>query len=239
MLRRRRTRARRAKSLSRQRRLTVEQLEERRLLAIMTVTNLDDDTLANLDGDMQLSLREAIEAINTGMIVDGIAPTSGVFGVNDEIQFAASLFSSGPQTITLADAANDLDITRAVVITGPGRGLLLQLVAPFEIRRAEILQLRHQLVGRVLRGVELLAQRVRRQRSVADVGERRDRRAPGDEARAHRLRPRGGRGIPSVAVVVSDRCHDDRDHDDGDGDHDDGDDPVAAHARSLERKCTR
>jgi hypothetical protein len=56
--------------------LSLEPLEERRLLAIMTVTDLGDDTLANLAGDSQLSLREAIEAINTAANVDGIGPTS-------------------------------------------------------------------------------------------------------------------------------------------------------------------
>ena len=99
MFRRRRSRMRRALSVprraKRQRRLSLEPLEERPLLAVMTVTALTDDTLANLAGDGQLSLREAIQAINTGANVDGIGPTSGVFGVNDEIQFDPALFTGG------------------------------------------------------------------------------------------------------------------------------------------------
>src|SRR5262245_48258056 len=105
MFRRRRSRMRRANSLPRrkprQRSLNLESLEERRLLAVMTVTNLDDDTLANLAGG-GLSLREAIEAINIGANVDGIGPTSGVFGTNDQIVFDPTLFTGGPGTIPLA-----------------------------------------------------------------------------------------------------------------------------------------
>ncbi|MEX0643070.1 MAG: Ig-like domain-containing protein, partial [Pirellulales bacterium] len=104
--------------------MSLEPLEERRLLAIMTVTDLGDDTLANLMGDNQLSLREAIEAINTGANVDSIGPTSGVFGTNDEIRFAPALFTGGPGTIPLADTPGELKLLKSMTITGPGASLL-------------------------------------------------------------------------------------------------------------------
>src|SRR5262245_50923556 len=121
MFRRRRSRARRATSAPRralrQRRLTLEELEVRNLLAVMTVTNLKDDTLANLAGDSQLSLREAVQAINTGAAVDGIGPTSGVFGTNDEIRFDPALFAT-PGAINLANVAGaqQLTLTRGMTI---------------------------------------------------------------------------------------------------------------------------
>ncbi|TWU24578.1 choice-of-anchor Q domain-containing protein [Bythopirellula polymerisocia] len=104
------------------RRLTVETLEDRRMLAVMTVTDLSDDTLANLAGDSVLSLREAVEAINAGAAVDGIGPTSGTFGVDDRIVFDSTLFIGGAQTITLA--AGELQLSRAVTITGPSDAML-------------------------------------------------------------------------------------------------------------------
>jgi hypothetical protein len=108
------------------RRLNVESLEDRRLLAVMTVTSLADNTLAALAGDAQLSLREAVEAINTGAAIDGIGPTSGVFGMADEIQFAPALFGGGAQTIALSQVAGaqQLNLLRSVTITGPGAGLV-------------------------------------------------------------------------------------------------------------------
>lgn len=100
------------------RRLLGEHLEDRRMLAVMTVTDLGDDTLANLAGDGLLSLREAVEAINTGAAVDGIGPTSGAFGTDDEIVFDPALFTGGTQTITLVDG--EFELTEPVIITGPG-----------------------------------------------------------------------------------------------------------------------
>jgi hypothetical protein len=120
--------ARRARSarhlyLSRRKPL-FETLEDRRLLAVMTVNNLNDNTLANLAGDGMLSMREAVQAINTGAAVDGIGPSSGVFGTNDEIRFAPGLFVGGQQTITLADAAGEFALMKSMTITGPGARLL-------------------------------------------------------------------------------------------------------------------
>src|SRR5918996_1208167 len=70
-----------------------EPLEDRRLLAVLTVDTLDD-TVDLSDG--RTSLREAI--------------------------FAATLTSSGPAIISLAQGA--LQISGDLTITGPGAGLL-------------------------------------------------------------------------------------------------------------------
>ena len=104
------------------RRLRLETLEDRRVLATLVVTDLGDDTLANLAGDGQLSLREAVEAVNTGAAVDGIAPVAGNFGVADTILFSAALFLGTPQTIALT--AGELDLSSGVTIAGPANNLL-------------------------------------------------------------------------------------------------------------------
>ncbi len=90
------------------RRLRVEQLEDRRLLAVLTVQNNLDDTLANLGGDGELSLREAIEiANNPGTVIDGFVSNDEA----DEIVFESSM--SG-QTILLVDG--ELEITEELII---------------------------------------------------------------------------------------------------------------------------
>jgi len=103
-------------------RLHVECLEDRRMLAVMTVTSLTDGPLESLAGDSQLSLREAVHAINTGAAVDGIGPTSGIFGVNDQIVFSPSLFADGSQVLHLT--AGELTLNVPMKITGPGQDLL-------------------------------------------------------------------------------------------------------------------
>lgn len=97
--------------------LRIESLEDRRMLATLVVTDLGDDTLANLAGDGQLSLREAVEAVNTGAPVDGIPATAGVFGNNDTILFSSALFLASPKTIALT--AGQLELTSGVTIAGP------------------------------------------------------------------------------------------------------------------------
>ncbi len=93
------------------------------MLAVVYVTNVFDDELGNLSGN-GISLREAIEAINTGTDIDGGSHT-GTFGVNDEIQFDASLFTGNtPRTIELNAAAGELSLLKAIKITGPGASLL-------------------------------------------------------------------------------------------------------------------
>ena len=86
------------------RRLHVEALEDRRMLAVITVDSLLDNTFP----DGGVTLREAVQAANTNLAV-GDAP-AGDAGA-DTILFDAAL--SG-QTITLGGA--DLDITEALTI---------------------------------------------------------------------------------------------------------------------------
>ena len=101
---------------SRSRKLRIEPLEERRLLATVTVTsNLDIvngdiatiDALMNDDGGDGISIREAIEATNN---------TPGA----DEINF--DFGHDGPETILLT--TGELRIFQALTISGGGSGLL-------------------------------------------------------------------------------------------------------------------
>ncbi|WP_148073081.1 choice-of-anchor Q domain-containing protein [Bythopirellula goksoeyrii] len=85
------------------RRLHVETLEDRRMLAVITVTSLAD----NLFIDDEVTLREAILAANTNTSIDGSTAGSGA----DTIEFAAAL--SG-ETITLGGL--ELEITEALTI---------------------------------------------------------------------------------------------------------------------------
>ena len=85
------------------RRLRIEPLEDRRLLAVVTVDTLDD----TVDfGDGVTSLREAIFATN-------------LVGGADTIEFAAALTSGGPATILLTQG--ELAITDSLTINGPAR----------------------------------------------------------------------------------------------------------------------
>src|SRR5438132_14434648 len=94
-----------------QRILRFEDLEQRQMLAVITVTNLDDNTLPLLAGG-GISLREALEAANTNASVDGSTAGSGA----DIIQFAPGLMG----TITLKAASGQLPITESAAILGPG-----------------------------------------------------------------------------------------------------------------------
>ena len=89
-----------------QRRLRLEPLEDRRLLAVVTVTTLSDTVDFN---DGVTSLREAIFATN-------------LVGGADTINFAPSLTAGGPATITLTQG--ELKITDDLTITGSGANLL-------------------------------------------------------------------------------------------------------------------
>lgn len=86
--------------------LRLERLEDRRLLAVLSVTTLTD-TVDAADG--VTSLREAILAANQA---------SGA----DAIDFDASLFVSGPATIFLNQG--ELKVTSDLAINGPGANLL-------------------------------------------------------------------------------------------------------------------
>src|SRR5262245_5451321 len=112
-----------------------------------------------------------------------------------------------------------LELLRGVV------ELLPKLVTGLEVRRTEITQLRDELACRVTRLVELVAQRVRRERLAAHVGEGCDRGAPVGEARAHLARPLLGRRRAVVAQAHRDRGDNDRRY----ADDDRPDEPVPAH----------
>lgn len=86
--------------------LRYEPLEDRRLLAVVTVTTLTDTVDFN---DGKISLREAIFATNT---VPGA----------DTINFATPLTAGGPATLLLTH--REFAITDAVTIAGPGANLL-------------------------------------------------------------------------------------------------------------------
>ncbi|MEX2171385.1 MAG: choice-of-anchor Q domain-containing protein [Pirellulales bacterium] len=86
--------------------LRFEPLEDRRLLAVVTVDTLDDAVDFN---DGAISLREAIFATN-------------LVGGADTIEFAPSLTSTGPAKILLT--GGELAITDVLTITGPGANLL-------------------------------------------------------------------------------------------------------------------
>lgn len=98
------------------RRLTFEPLEERALLAVITVTSLADD----LAVDGQVTLREAIRAAELDVSVDGSVAGSGA----DTIEFAAALAGdvlvSGPQF----DSA--FDVTTAITIRGNAAGITIR-----------------------------------------------------------------------------------------------------------------
>ena len=85
------------------RRLHVEALEDRRMLAVISVTSLADDLVV----DGSVTLREAVQAANTNTSVDGSVAGSGA----DTIEFSAAL--SG-DTITLG--GTELVITEALTI---------------------------------------------------------------------------------------------------------------------------
>jgi len=104
---RRATAARRFTPYSLYRRaLRYEPLEDRRLLAVVTVNTLSDVTDLN---DNLTTLREAIFATN---LVPGA----------DTITFAPALTANGPATILLTQG--ELRITDSLTITGPGANLL-------------------------------------------------------------------------------------------------------------------
>ena len=86
--------------------LRFEPLEDRRLLAVVTVNTLSD-TVDATDG--LTSLREAIIATNTA---------AGA----DTIDFAPSLTSAGPGTILLTQG--ELKVTDSLTLSGPGASLL-------------------------------------------------------------------------------------------------------------------
>lgn len=106
---------RQPRNAARQRRLSFEPLENRRLLAVLTVNSLLDNTTV---GDGQVTLREAITAANTDSTTDLGATGDGP----DTIRFAESLFDGMSRTILLS--LGELTITDSLAITGPSQTLL-------------------------------------------------------------------------------------------------------------------
>ncbi|QDS99772.1 right-handed parallel beta-helix repeat-containing protein [Adhaeretor mobilis] len=106
------------------RRLRVEALEDRRMLA----THVVDSLLDNVDVDQFTTLREALDLANAN-------PDA------DRIEFASSLFSGGPQTLELAIIGEDstsngnsaLVISTNVEIVGPGDDLLTIDASPLDV----------------------------------------------------------------------------------------------------------
>lgn len=94
---------------SRRRRLSLESLEGRRLLAVFEVTTLRD----RVRDDDETSLREAIDQANQ---LPG----------RDEITFDSALFSGGPDTLTLDDdnPVTQMIVEESIDIIGPGADLL-------------------------------------------------------------------------------------------------------------------
>ncbi|MEM8946951.1 MAG: choice-of-anchor Q domain-containing protein [Planctomycetota bacterium] len=95
------------------RRLKLEALEDRRMLATLTVDNALDGDLAALAGDGQLSLREAIEIANTGTTIDGFSSSD----VADTITFSPIAFPNGVKT-NIFLAGFELHVTESLTISG-------------------------------------------------------------------------------------------------------------------------
>ncbi|HBI43123.1 MAG TPA: hypothetical protein DDY78_09755, partial [Planctomycetales bacterium] len=78
--------------------LSIEQLEDRRTPAVITVTSIGD-TIAV---DALVTLREAITSINQGSNVNADVVAVGAYGVNDTINF--NIPGAGVQTISLGSS---------------------------------------------------------------------------------------------------------------------------------------
>lgn len=76
------------------------------------------DTVIDPGNVSECSLRSAVQAINTGMPVDG-CPAGNP---GDVINFDPALFSGGPRVIALS--AGEIGISKSLVIEGPGARLL-------------------------------------------------------------------------------------------------------------------
>src|SRR5713101_6003706 len=105
--------------------LCLEQLEDRLMPAVLTVTTVADDITPN---DGSVSLREAITAINAGNDLgdpDITAQNPGTFGTNDTINF--NINAAGVQTIDVGTDSSAAgiplpDIIKPVTIDGYTQG---------------------------------------------------------------------------------------------------------------------
>lgn len=95
--------------------LAIEPLEDRRLLAVLTVNTLSDQTVAD---DGLVTLREAVVAAN-----DNGSTDLGETGLGaDQIVFDPALFNTGPGVVTLAQGP--IEIASDLEIVGPSATLL-------------------------------------------------------------------------------------------------------------------
>ncbi len=96
------------------RRLSVERLEDRRVLARFVVTTLNDMPINQSAGDGLLSLREAIEAANRNVSIDGspVGSPPDFFSISDQIVFAV--------TGKIVLQAGELKVDQDVEIIGRG-----------------------------------------------------------------------------------------------------------------------
>src|SRR5205823_2178371 len=105
---------RRGCRLAQSRRLFLEQLEGRSLLATIAVTSTADDLTPN---DGSLSLREAMTAVNAGNDLgdpDITAQNPGTFGVNDTINF--NIPGTGVKTINVGSDPSAAGIPLTTIV---------------------------------------------------------------------------------------------------------------------------
>ena len=102
------------------RRLTFEPLEDRRMLATITVTSMAD----NLNVDGVVTLREAIHAAEMNVSVDGSTAGSGA----DTIQFAPGLSGSVDVSIVedMAVGPSAILVASEITIQGNAQGIAIQ-----------------------------------------------------------------------------------------------------------------
>ncbi len=108
--------------MMKRKRLSFEVLEDRKVLANISVTTLAD-VVAD---DGLISLREAVEAANQDSMIEGIQALG-----HDTIQFSPDLFIDGPQTLILEQITTGVFssnyailVDSTVTIEGPGSDLL-------------------------------------------------------------------------------------------------------------------
>jgi hypothetical protein len=113
---------------NRGRRPLFEELEQRRVLAVLTVNSTD----GGVGNDALLTLREAVAVVNNGSATGTIAglgralsageaaqiSATSPFGTNDTVNFAAAQFPPATNTTISLAGGTAVDITRPVTITG-------------------------------------------------------------------------------------------------------------------------
>jgi len=107
--------------------LSLERLEDRRMLATVTVTTLAENPSLAIVDDGQITLREAIQYVNGDFlpIENGLdlAQIDGEFKRDDPTQDDKIIFESSV-TGSIILTLGEIDIRREVEIEGPGAGSL-------------------------------------------------------------------------------------------------------------------